>query len=470
MRRFLLATALAACAASGTALAVDGELDPSFGTDAEFPGYGFYANPNGAVNFSLDIIGAVAQRNDGKIWAVGKMKSPGAYRLSLYRVGANGYPDTDFGDLGLRTVVGPCTDFTIADAKLDSQQRLVVVANGCADFTVYRFLPNGDLDVSLAGSGVLSVPFNLGGANNDFSQKLVIGANDDIIVAGTVNSASTTQLGVVRYTAAGEPAPGFGAAGKVQIAFEWSVPEIRGISGLHLTGDGRIVIPGAISQSSQAVSDKKQFVVRLLGNGSLDPSFGNVSAGISKVALKGSLGVSQSPWVSGSLLESNGSVIQVGAIVSNQANSASDIFLLRWRPDGQPDTSIGAFGVRQYALDFAGPNPADPAYNWESADSILRQPNGDYIISASSNIGPDSAVALLRLKRNFNIDPRFGNGGKIQHLVQVAVQGDHGLYAGKLLLQAGRLIGAGSVTTGINGRVQTMMGVQHDTVFADTFD
>ena len=145
MRRFLLATVLAAAAFSGTALAVDGELDPSFGTDAEFPGYGFYLNPNGSVNFSLDIIGAVARRDDGKIWAVGKMKSPGAYRLSLYRVGANGYPDTEFGDLGLRTVVGPCTDFTVADATLDSQQRLVVAVNNCADFTVYRFLPNGDL-------------------------------------------------------------------------------------------------------------------------------------------------------------------------------------------------------------------------------------------------------------------------------------------------------------------------------------
>lgn len=470
MRRYLLATALAACALSGTALAADGALDPTFVTDAEFPGYGFYVNPNGAPNFSLDIIGAVAARNDGKIWAVGKMKSPGAYRLSLYRVGANGYPDTDFGSLGLRTVVGPCTDFTVADAALDSQQRLVVVADGCADFTVYRFLPNGDLDLSLAGTGVLSVPFNLGGDNNDFSQEVAIAANDDIIVAGTVSTASVSQLGIARYTAAGEPAPGFGTAGKMQVAFEWSVPQIRGISGLHLTDDGRIVVPGAISQTSQGDSDKKQFVVRLLGNGSLDPSFGNVSAGISKVALKGSLGVTLSPSVTASLMERNGSVIQVGSIVSNQVNSSSDIFLLRWRPDGQPDTSIGAFGVRQYALDFAGPNPSDPSQNAEGAGAIVRQPNGDYLISASSFVGEDSAVAFVRLKRNFNVDTGFGNGGKIRHLLQISTNGSHGSYVGSLLLHAGRIIGAGSATTGFNGRVQTMMGLQHDTVFADTFE
>ena len=64
MRRFLLATALAACVFNGAALAVDGELDSSFVTDAEFPGYGFYVNPNGSPNFSLDIIGAVAARVD----------------------------------------------------------------------------------------------------------------------------------------------------------------------------------------------------------------------------------------------------------------------------------------------------------------------------------------------------------------------------------------------------------------------
>ena len=470
MRQFILAAALTCAAFAGNAFAADGALDPTFGTDAEFPGYGFYVNPNATPNFSLDVPGAVVKAQDGKLWLVGRMRSPGTYRLSLYRVLPSGYPDVEFGDLGLRTVVGPCADFSIGDATLDSQGRLVVAIDNCDDFMVYRFLPNGDLDQGLAGSGVLTVPFNQGGDNQDMSQKVLTTPDDGIVVAGTVTTAGTTNLGIAYYTAAGLPKPGFGAAGKVQIPFEWSVREIPGVNGLHRMKDGRIVVTGAMSETSQAVSDKKQFVVRLLTGGTMDPSFGNVSAGLSKINLKSALGVTQSPWTQASLMESDGAVIQVGKIQSNQVNSDGDVFLLRWRPDGQLDTSIGPNGVRQYALDFAGPNPADPSDNWESANNIVRQANGSYVIVASSYIGEYPAVAMLRLKRNFSVDTSFGNGGKIQHLVQVATNGDHGLNANAVLLQPGRILVAGSATTGVNGRIQTLVGTQHDEIFADTLE
>lgn len=470
MRRFLLTAALACAAFSGTATAADGALDPSFGTDAEFPGYGFYANPNGTPNFSLDWVGGVLQRPDGKIWVVGRMRAPTIYRLSLYRVGANGYPDTEFGTLGLRTVVGPCADFNVGNAVLDAQGRVVVAITGCPDFMVYRFLPNGDLDTSLAGSGVLTVPFDQGGANADSSQHVAVAANGDIVIAGTVTTAGTTNLGIARYTDAGLPAAGFGTTGKVLLPFEWSVPEVRGVNGLHLTADGRIVVPGAISQTSQAVSDKKQFVVRLLANGTLDPAYGNSSAGISKINLKAPLGVVESPWSYASMLESDGAVIQVGKIQSNQVNSDGDIFLLRWRADGQLDTSIGTSGVRQYALDFAGPNPAEPSDNWESANAIVRQANGSYLITATCYQGDYVATGLLRLKRNFSVDTSFGNGGKIRHAVQVSTTGQHGQSVGDVLLQRGRIVIGGTAFTGINGRIQMMMGLQHDEIFANTFE
>lgn len=472
MRQFLLAAALACAAFSGAATAADGAVDPGFGTDGEFPGYGFYANPNGTPNFSLDTVGGVLERPDGKIWLAGRMRAPGAYRLSLYRVGASGYPDVDFGELGLRSVIGPCADFNVSSAVLDAQGRVVLAINGCPDFIIYRFLPNGDLDSSLAGSGVLTVPFNQGGDNEDFSQHVAVAANGDLIVAGTVTTAGTTNLGIVRYTDTGQPVQNFGTAGKVLLPFEWSVPEIRGVNGLHLMADGRIVVAGAISQSSQAVSDKKQFVVRLLANGGMDPSFGNVSAGLSKINLKSPLGLSESPWSYASLLESDGTLIQVGKIQSNQVSSDGDIFLLRWRADGQLDTSIGANGVRQYALDFAGPNPAEPRYNWESANAIVRQANGNYLIMASSNSnqGEYAATALLRLKRNFSVDTSFGNGGKIQHLVKISTTGQHGQNGDSILLQRGRIVISGTAFTGTNGRVQMMLGLQHDEIFANTFE
>jgi uncharacterized delta-60 repeat protein len=334
----------------------------------------------------------------------------------------------------------------------------------------YRFLPNGDLDIGLAGSGVLTVPFDKGGDNVDTTQHVATMPNGNIVLAGTVSTATTDNLGIAYYSAAGQPVPGFGTAGKIALPFEWAVADVFGVNGVHITGDGRIVVTGQITETSLAASDKKQFVVRLLSNGTMDPSYGNVSAGLSKINQKTPLGVSQSPWTYGSMLENDGSVIQVGKIESNVVNSNGDFFLMRWRPDGQLDTSIGAHGVRQYALDFSGPNPPDPGNNYDSAKAIARQANGDYLIMGTSYVGTYPATAVIRVKRNFNLDPSFGSGGKIQHLVQVSTTGDHGQYGTGIVQEPGRIVVGGSVFTGFNGRMQMMFAMQHDEIFAHTFD
>ncbi len=471
MRLRFLASALALLGAAGPALAADGALDPAFLTDAEFPGFGFYVNPNGSPTFSLDWVGSILEAGDGKIWVVGRMRAPVNYRVSLYRVRADGYPDTDFGDLGLRTVVGPCTGFNVVDAVLDSQQRIVAAIDGCGDFLVYRFLPNGDLDTGLAGSGVLSIPFDLGGTNDDTAFEIAVAANDDIVIAGSVAAAGTRRLGIARYTSAGAPAPGFGVAGKVNIAFEWSVSDVIGLTGLHVMDDGRIVADGQISETTQAVSDDKQFVVRLLANGAVDPAFGNSAPGISKINLKSPLGLTESPTAYGSTIERGGAVIQVGRLQSNNPNSSGDMFLLRWRADGQPDLGVGPSGTRQYALDINGPNPSDPGLNSDSASNIVRQSDGKWLIVGNGFTAQGHyAATILRLKRNFDIDPTFGSAGRVQHLAPIATDGDHGLGVRTLLQRPGRLIVGGVSFTGINGRIQTMVGMQNDLLFADGLD
>lgn len=472
MRTFILSLATAvATLAAAPALATDGDILPGFGTDAEFPGFGFYVNPNGTPNFTLDSANALLPRPDGTLWLVGRMRGPSSiYRISLYRLGANGYPDSGFGDLGLRTIVGPCSNFRVGDAALDSQGRILVATEDCTDFQVYRFLDNGDLDFSFGGSGVVTIPFDLGASNDDHAQKIVVTEGDGFVVAGVADADGGDHLALARYTVDGEPVQGFGTNGKLDIGFEWQVPQIRGVSGLHRMRDGRIVIAGQISQTDQAVSDKKQYVVRLLANGAFDPSFGNVSPGLSKISLKSPLGLAQSPWVMHSLLEPGGSLIQVGALLSNDPASGTNMFLLRWRADGQPDSTIGAHGVREYALDFAGDNPPESYSNADSANAIVRQGDGKYVILGSSYIGTSYATTVLRLRRDFSIDPSFGDGGAVQHLVEIATTGDHALIAGTALVQPGRILAAGVAFTGINGRIQTAFSMENDLLFADGFE
>ena len=321
---------------------------------------------------------------------------------------------------------------------------------------------------------MLSVDFNQGGSNNDSSKKLAIAMNGDILIAGTVATATSGVLGVARFTDMGQPAPGFGVAGKLQVPFEWAVRDISGVNGLHLMDDGRIVIAGMISQSSQADSDDKQYVVRMLANGLLDPSFGNSASGISTTNLKPVLGIAKSPDTYASIMERDGSVIQVGRIVSNNPISNVDVLLLRWRADGQPDTNVGPGGTRTYALDFAGPNPVDPVFNNEFAHAIARQDNGDYVIAGSSLMASAGDVAggvmLMRLKSNFNLDTSFGDNGRVQHLLEISTVGQHGLYGRTLLLQKNRILVGGSVADLPLSHMQMVMGVQHDEIFAHTFD
>ena len=163
-------------------------------------------------------------------------------------------------------------------------------------------------------------------------------------------------------------------------------------------------------------------------------------------------------------------VIQVGSLLSNDPVSGSNLFLLRWRADGQPDTGIGAHGVREYALDFAGDNPPESYSNADSANAIVRQGDGKYVVLGGSYIGTSYATTVLRLRRDFGIDPTFGDGGALQHLVEIATTGDHGLIAGTALVQPGRILAAGVAFTGINGRIQTVFSMENDLLFADGFE
>ncbi|MEO7323417.1 MAG: hypothetical protein ABIW82_01165 [Dokdonella sp.] len=54
--------------------------------------------------------------------------------------------------------------------------------------------------------------------------------------------------------------------------------------------------------------------------------------------------------------------------------------------------------------------------------------------------------------------------------MQISNNGQHGQVGGPMLLQVGRIAIGGAVYTGTNGRMQIMMGLQHDGIFANTFD
>lgn len=470
MRRFVLLYTLFASLAfvmfSFTpAHAADGDLDSSFGTDAEFPGYGFYTNPYGA---GLDEQAYVMRAApNGALYVFGTLKdTPNTRRLSIMRTLPNGYPDYSFGDAGMRTYQPPCPNGFPSDVAIDAQGRMWVSFYTCDDFTVYRFTANGDLDTSLLGNGVLHIPFNLGDDNKDIAARIALTTDGDLIVAGLVAALPARRLGVARYTTEGQPKAGFGVDGKVDLVADQL---INTIGGLHVMRDGRIVITGRYAPNLLSAT---QTVIRLQPGGAVDAGFGNFAPGVSHADVGNLLGDAFKRLLSeGSLLETDGSVLQVGAGPFGGAHSSYDFAVLKWRPDGTLDTSVGPAGLRSYSLDFAGPNPADDDDNFDRAYGIVRQGDGKYVILGQSYSSDGrGGISLVRLTRTLDLDPGFGDGGKLRYLSQVAIGGADCTLPVNPLLQGGRIVAGVNACIGNGLFTQAAVGLQNDLLFADGLD
>lgn len=463
--RTLLLTALLAVA--GTAQAADGALDDAFGTDAEFPGFGFYLNPYGTGLTSG--VAVVRQAPNGQLYVFGSVNDgPNTGRISLRRLDADGYPDFGFGDSGLRTYQRPCTGGYVSDAQIDAQGRLWASFAGCPDFTLYRFTASGDLDTSLLGSGVLTIPFDLGDDNMDSARRIALTPEGGVIVAGFAAAAPVQRLAIAHYTGNGQPKPGFGVNGKVDFTADLL---FNAVKGLYLMADGRIVVEGRYAPNPL---DTKQSVMRLQASGAPDASFGNYAPGVSHADIGNLLGDPSKRMASeGSLLLSDGSLLQVGGGRYNGVHSSFDFAIVKWRPDGQIDTTFAPAGLRSYSLDFAGPVPASDDDNFDQAYAIVRQGDGKYLVVGRSS-GSDGRLGIgaIRLTRNFDLDPSFGSGGKIRHLSAIAPAPDHFdcSLVSNVLLQPGRIVLGATVCTGSGVNLQATVGLTNDLLFADGFD
>ena len=457
MRTNLLrATLSLSIAFGGAAVAADGSPDASFGTDGEYPGHGFYPGPFG--NDRSDSIVAVLPAGQ-RLYVVGNLQS-GAddYRMGVYRLGANGFPDPAFGDLGLRTYVPPCPAGRVSDAVVDAAGRLWLAIAGCGDFTVYRLTADGDLDTGLLGSGVLNVAFDLGGDGDDRASKLALSPAGTILIGGSAAAMPAAKLAIAQFTQDGQPVEGFGDAGRASLALSIAP---RVVNGLQRTADGRIVATGyRLGNGGSHV----EFAARLQPGGQADAGFGADGPGYSvydPLMLPQPTGGTSG----GSLVLHDGSILRVGTV-------GGDYYLGRWRADGQPDLTLGADGMRRYALDFAGPDPVNPLHNSDAARRIVRQGDGKYLILGQSYAGDGRrGISLLRLMPDFEPDASFGDGGRLRYLLPIASDGVHEMTAVTLNVLPGRILVGANVATGAGpAQIQTVAALVDDLLFADGLD
>jgi uncharacterized delta-60 repeat protein len=346
-------------------LAAPGDLDPTFGSggivitrDSDIP--------------QLDYSYAMAIQSDGKIVVVGE-GSAGTFNwdFAVVRYNPDGSLDRSFGGIGI--VITQLTyNYDGAHAVAVQADGKIVVAGsrydgtGGSSFAVVRYHPNGSLDTSFNGTGIVITSVN------GSPSSVAIQADGKIVVAGGSRNGSISDFALVRYNPDGSLDPAFNGTGKV------ITQAGSGAVSVAVQGDGKIIAVGGST------------VVRYNTDGSLDTTFNGTGKVITAAGGANSIAI-----------QSDGKIVTAG---SSHNGIHQDFAVVRYHPNGSLDSSFGGTGKILI-----------PVGNSDSgADSVVIQTNGKIVvagIATSNNVVNDFAV--VRLNQNGSQDNTFNSSGKV---------------------------------------------------------
>jgi uncharacterized delta-60 repeat protein len=149
---------------------------------------------------SDDVANGVALTPDGSIVIAGYTLGAGINRdFLLARYRADGGLDTTFGDRGtVKTDVSGGDDFA-ENLTVDSQGRIVLVGRATSptilDMALVRYHPDGTLDTSFDGDGILTVDFH---GRGEFGQDVALDSGGRIVAAGYTANGPDTEFALMR--------------------------------------------------------------------------------------------------------------------------------------------------------------------------------------------------------------------------------------------------------------------------------
>jgi uncharacterized delta-60 repeat protein len=407
------------------AQAVDGDLDPTFGTDGKV-----------LTDFdhSTDIANAVAIQADGKLVVVGTTYQDNDFSdedFAVARYNPNGTLDKTFGAGGKVQ-----TDFpglaAVASSVVVQPDGKIVVAGGAfplftfaGDFKVARYNPEGSLDTSFGDGGIVTTTFPEG----SYAFDVALQADGKIIAAGTVfvdfnpGESSNTDFALARYNPDGTPDAAFGNGGKVSTDFLGLEDDAFSIL---IQPDGKIV---AVGSANDPATFYDFAAVRYLSNGNLDTTFGVAGK------VHTDFGDQNFDRARSAALHPDGRIVAAGLAIS-QNGGVQNFAVAQYTSNGVLDTSFGTDGITQ--IDFGS--------CCQSANKVLLQPNGKIITVGYANTeSSDSDFLLARLTSDGSLDPSFGAGGKVRTSF-----GDlNGGANGALFQPDGKIVAVGFQATGL---------------------
>jgi uncharacterized delta-60 repeat protein len=353
------------------------------GLDVSFGNGGLVSTPVGGLGQGEAV---VIQPTGGIVTAGWRTVSTGgATDFALTRHDQAGNLDHTFGTDGIATTdLGGAGDQAY-DAAVLGDNGIVAVGRTDVrgvqktDFAIVRYLPDGTPNQNFGSGGIVTTPFFGKGAQ---ANRVAVQPDGKIVVAGAAIAANgvDADFAVARYNADGSLDDNFGAHGIATVDLG---TENDDATGLALQSDGKIVLAGNASEDVG--------LVRLLSNGSLDPTFGNLGKSVTKIGLGAD--------VNGVALDSSGGIVIAGSTVGAISQN-HDFLLAGFRGDGTLNLGFGHFGF--VTTDFGEGD--------DFAQNLLVDDQGEIVVVGRASSGTILDLALASYKPDGSLAD-FGRGG-----------------------------------------------------------
>ena len=338
---------------------------------------GAFAIPFNASSQAED----VAVQKDGKVLVAGVTLIGDVAHFALLRYNTDGTLDPSFGQGGkVSTLIGSeCWAKAIAiqpDGKILLGGFAVLSS---PDFALARYTADGSLDEDFGSAG--SITTEVGGFTDQIKD-LTIQSDGTIIAVGDVFNGGNFDIGIVRYS----PSSTVISISSLDVAQADDL-----VNAVQLQSDGNILLTGVTySQTDQAFV----LLARYLAGGMVpDLSFGSGGKAITSVSGVEDIGKDIT-------LQEDGKILVTGSTWNPP--HFYDIFLLRYNADGSPDMSFGSAG--KVITDIEG--------GADDAIGVFYGSDGKILVAGTAGGTLNSAFLLIRYKKNGELDPGFGNGGR----------------------------------------------------------
>jgi len=387
-----------------------GSLDPTFGDAGKV-----IMNIGEGFENAADIL----QQEDGKLIVIGS-GTDGNTKIMVSRFNSDGTIDNTFGSEGKTLVaVSPNINYGINGA-FQSDGKIVVGAR-CGDgfyndFTCIRLTNSGILDSSFGVDGIFII--SLADKPEELTDIKVLD-DDYIILAGYAGNTDVNEdFALVKLTPDGLLDTSFGVNGIVLHDVTGKFDRIKAIA---IKSDGKILGVGSVYDE---VRIGISALVQFQANGLIDNTFGD----------GGLITATPGPYASvfnGVVINEDNTIVVAGSL---DYDSQYDFLAAKFNEDGTVFSQFGEDGF--FIQDYNG--------NSEYAATMVKQPDGKFILGGSQGIWPESDFAIVRISNNGELDESFGNDGLI------TTDFFNGFdYAVGLTLQAdGKLVAGGSASDG----------------------